>query len=256
MIPDTLRIGPIPIHIFGVFLALGVLAAGWVVGKEFQRKGWDEQVGSSAVFWAVVGGLVGARLWIIVDAWGEFLARPFEMLIANGGFVWYGGLVGGAVAATLVFRRHGVPWLRGADCMAPGLAVGQAIGRIGCQLSGDGDWGRETTLPWGMAYPHAVVGWDKPPGVVVHPTPVYEMLAYFAVFAFLWRRRHEPAPDGTAIAWYLALACGARFLIEFVRINPPVVWGLSQAQLMSLALVVLGAAGLVATRRQWRTAAA
>jgi phosphatidylglycerol:prolipoprotein diacylglycerol transferase len=256
MIPDTLRIGPIPIHLFGVFLALGILAAGWVVGKEFQRRGYDEQLGSSVVFWAVVGGLVGARLWIVIDGWTEFLDAPVKVLIANGGFVWYGGLVGGAAAATLVFRRHGVPWLRGADCVAPGLAIGQAIGRIGCQLSGDGDWGRETMLPWGMAYPHAVVGWDKPPGVVVHPTPVYEMVAYLLVFAFLWRRRHEAAPDGTTFAWYLVLACGARFLIEFVRINPPVVLGLSQAQLMSVALVAIGAARLVAARRQWRTAAA
>jgi len=256
MIPDTLRIGPIPIHVFGVFLALGVLAAGSVAGRELVRKGWNETLGSSVAFWAVVGGLVGARLWILVDAWSEFVADPWRMLVANGGFVWYGGLVGGALAVTLVFRRHGVPWLRGADCAAPGLAIGQAIGRIGCQLAGDGDWGRETTLPWGMAYPHAVVGWDKPPGVVVHPTPVYEMVAYLFVFAFLWRRRHDPAPDGTIFAWYLVLACGARFLIEFVRINPPVLLGLSQAQLMSLALVLVGTARLVAARRQWRTAAA
>lgn len=256
MIPDTLRVGPIPIHIFGVFLALGVLAAARVVGSEFERRGYDEKLGSSVVFWAVVGGLAGARLWIIVDAWSEFVASPWTMLVANGGFVWYGGLVGGTVAASLVFLRHAVPWFRGADCVAPGLALGQAIGRVGCQLAGDGDWGRETTLPWGMAYPHAVVGWDKAPGVVVHPTPVYESIAYLLVFAFLWRRRRDATPDGTVFAWYLALACSARFLVEFVRINPPVVLGLSQAQIMSLALVALGAARLLATRRQWRTAAA
>jgi len=256
MIPDRLHIGPVPIHIFGLFLALGVLAAGWVVGKEFLRKGYDESLGSSVVTWAVVGGLLGARLWIIVDAWHEFLADPVKLLFSSGGFVWYGGLVGGALGASLVFRRNGVPWFRGADCIAPGLAVGQAIGRIGCQLAGDGDWGRPTTLPWGMAYPYAVVGWNEPPGVVVHPTPVYETIAYLLVFAFLWRRRHEPAPDGTQLAWYLVLACSARFVIEFVRVNPPVLFSLSQAQLMSLALVALGTARLVATKRQWRTAAA
>jgi len=97
-----------------------------------------------------------------------------------------------------------------------------------------------------MAYPNAIVGWDHPPGVRVHPTPVYEMLAYSAVFAFLWWRRKRPAPDGSLFWWYLALAGAARFGIELVRINPAFVLGLSQAQLVSLALVAIGA---------WRLAA-
>jgi phosphatidylglycerol:prolipoprotein diacylglycerol transferase len=255
MLPDVLRIGPIPVHIFGIFLALGFLGAGWVMERELERKGFTRGHGSSAVTWAAVGGILGARLWIVLDAWHEFVAAPAAFLLTSGGFVWYGGLLGGALAVTLFFRRSGIPWLLGADAAAPALALGQAVGRIGCQLAGDGDWGRETTLPWGMAYPHAVVGWDKPPGVVVHPTPLYECVAYLAVFVFLWWRRREPAADGTAIGWYLVLACGARFLVEFVRTNPPVVVGLTQAQLMSLALVVVGAASL-ARRGAWRTAAA
>jgi phosphatidylglycerol:prolipoprotein diacylglycerol transferase len=143
----------------------------------------------------------------------------------------------------------------GADAVAPALALGQAIGRIGCQLSGDGDWGSETTLPWGMAYPHAVVGWDKPPGVVVHPTPIYEMVLYFAIFAFLWRARREPAPDGTAIARYAVLTGAARFAVEFVRVNPQVALGLTQAQWTALALAAIGGAFLL-YRRAWRPAAA
>jgi phosphatidylglycerol:prolipoprotein diacylglycerol transferase len=255
MIPDVLHIGPIPIHIFGIFLALGFLAAGAVAGREFVRKGYDPALGSTTVTWAAIGGILGARLWIVLEAWREFLAAPASFLFTTGGFVWYGGLAGGALAVTVVFRRAGVPWLRGADAVAPALALGQAVGRIGCQLAGDGDWGRETRLPWGMAYPHAVVGWDKPPGVVVHPTPLYECAAYLAVFALLWRIRRQPVPEGTAIAWYLVLACGARFVIEFVRVNPPVAFGLTQAQLVSLALVALGGGSLL-WRRRWRTAAA
>jgi phosphatidylglycerol:prolipoprotein diacylglycerol transferase len=220
-----------------------------------ERKGWDPAIGSSAVVWAAIGGIVGARLWIVLDAWDEFVRAPAGFLLTGGGFVWYGGLVGGAVAMTLYFRRHGIPWLQGADAAAPALALGQAIGRIGCQLAGDGDWGTETTLPWGMAYPHAVVGWDKPPGVRVHPTPLYECALYLAVFAFLWRLRREPAADGTAIAWYLVLAGAARFAVEFVRINPPVALHLTQAQIVSLVLVATGAASLV-LRRAWRPAAA
>lgn len=255
MIPDALHLGPLPIHVFGIFLAAGFLAAGWIADREFERRGYGRSLGSAATTWAAVGGIVGARLWIVLDAWPEFMRDPWEFVWTAGGFVWYGGLVGGALAVTILFRREGIPWLKGADALAPSLALGQAIGRIGCQLAGDGDWGRETTLPWGMAYPYAVVGWDKPPGVVVHPTPLYECAAYLAVFAFLWRRRREPAADGTMLAWYLVLACGARFLIEFVRINPPVAFGLTEAQLTSLVLVAAGGTRLFLGRR-WRTAAA
>jgi phosphatidylglycerol---prolipoprotein diacylglyceryl transferase len=255
MIPDVLHIGPIPIHLFGIFLALAFFAAGSAASREFERKGYDPAVASSALVWAAVGGIVGARLWIVFDAWPEFVRAPATFLLTGGGFVFYGGLAGGAIAVTLLFRRERIPWLRGADACAPAIVLGQAIGRLGCQAAGDGDWGSETTLPWGMAYPYAVVGWDKPPGVRVHPTPLYEAAAYFAIFALLWRVRREPLPDGAAFALYLVLTGTVRFLVEFVRINPRVVLGLTEAQLVSLALVAIGAWQLLAGRR-WRTAAA
>jgi phosphatidylglycerol:prolipoprotein diacylglycerol transferase len=254
MIPDVLHIGPIPIHIFGIFLALAFLAAGQVAGREFERRGYDPALASSAVVWAALGGIVGARLWLVFDAWPEFVRSPASFLLTSGGFVFYGGLLGGALAVTFFFRRQGIPWLRGADAVAPAIALGQAIGRLGCQLAGDGDWGKETTLPWGMAYPHAVVGWDKPPGVRVHPTPLYELAAYLAIFGFLWRRR-ELAPEGALLSWYLVLSGAARFLVEFVRVNPPVVLGLTEAQLTSLGLIAIGG-GQLLVKRAWRTAAA
>jgi phosphatidylglycerol:prolipoprotein diacylglycerol transferase len=267
MIPDVLHIGPIPIHLFGIFMALAFLGAGWVAGQEFERRGWDPALASSAVVWAAVGGLLGARLWIIFDAWDEFVRAPFTFLVTGGGFVFYGGLLGGMIAVTIFFRRHGIPWLRGADAVAPAIVLGQAIGRLGCQLAGDGDWGQETSLPWGMAYPYAVVCSTPPAecgeggvtvwpaGVAVHPTPLYEAAAYFAIFALLWRLRREPTPDGSLLALYLLLSGTARFLVEFVRINPRVLLGLTEAQLVSLALVVIGGWRLLA-RRAWRTAAA
>jgi phosphatidylglycerol:prolipoprotein diacylglycerol transferase len=255
MIPDVLHIGPVPIHLFGIFMALAFLAAGWAAGREFARKGYDPALASSAVVWAAVGGLLGARLWIVFDAWDEFLRAPLAFLVTGGGFVFYGGLLGGVIAVTVFFRREGIPWLRGADAVAPSIVLGQAIGRLGCQVAGDGDWGADTTLPWGMAYPHAVVGWDKPPGVRVHPTPLYEAAAYFTIFALLWRLRREPAPDGSQFALYLVLSGAARFLVEFVRINPRVLLGLTEAQLVSLALMAVGGWQLLA-RRTWRAAAA
>ena len=255
MIPDVLHLGPIPIHIFGIFLALAFLAASAAASREFARKGYDPALGSSAVVWAAVGGIVGARLWLVLDAWPEFVRAPADFLWNGGGFVFYGGLAGGALAVTVFFRRAGIPWLRGADIVAPSIALGQAIGRLGCQLAGDGDWGKETTLPWGMAYPYAVVGWNKPAGVVVHPTPLYESAAYFAVFFFLWRMRRVTAPEGTVFWWYLLLTSTARFLVEFVRVNAPVALGLTEAQLTSLVLFGIGGWQLLAQRR-WHAAAA
>src|SRR5436309_14090841 len=255
MRPHVLHIGPIPIHLFGIFLALAFLAAGWVSAREFARRGYDPSLASNAVVWAAVGGILGARLWLVIDAWPEFVRAPASFLLTGGGFVFYGGLLGGAVAVTVYFRRVGIPWWNGADAAAPAIALAQAIGRLGCQVAGDGDWGKETTLPWGMAYPYAVVGWDKPPGVVVHPTPLYESAAYFAVFFFLWRARRMAAADGTVFWWYLLLASTARFLVEFVRVNAPVALGLTEAQLTSLVLLGIGAWQLVAQRR-WRAAEA
>lgn len=256
MIPDDLHIGPIPIHLFGLCLAAAFLAANWVFGRELARRGYDAEIASSAIVWAAAGGIVGARVWLVVERWGEFVRDPIGLLFTGSGFVFYGGLLGGALAVSWVFRRHAIPWWRGADAAAPAIALGQAIGRVGCQLSGDGDWGAVTTVPWGMAYPHAVVGWPYEPGVVVHPTPVYEALAYLAVFAFLLRRRRDSAADGAIFAWYLILASGARFLVEFVRINPVVVLGLTSAQIVSLALIAAGAARLALAQQRWRTAAA
>ncbi len=255
MIPDVLHLGPIPIHLFGMMLAIAFMAAGHVLGLELERKGYSGDLASSAVLWCAVGSLVGARLWLVFEDWPGFLRDPFGLLFTGSGFVFYGGLVGGALAMTLFFRRHGIPWWRGADAVAPALVIGQAIGRIGCQLSGDGDWGTVTTVPWGMAYPYAVVGWPYPPGIRVHPAPIYESLAYFAIFAILWRRRRSPQPDGTIFCWYLVLASGARFLVEFVRVNPVVMGNLTAAQLASLVLVVVGGTRLLAQGR-WRAAEA
>jgi phosphatidylglycerol:prolipoprotein diacylglycerol transferase len=268
MFPDTLHVGPIPIHLFGILLALAFLAAGSLASRELARKGWPGDLGSTMLVWAAVGGIVGARLWEAVEYWPSFVADPVAFLLAGAGFTFYGGLLGGAVAVSVVFRRHGIPWWKGADALAPAIVMGQAIGRIGCQLSGDGDWGVATTVPWGVQYPYAVTcsvppahcGPDGatvwPADVFVHPTPVYETLAYLAVFAVLWRLRTRPAPDGTVFAWYLILASTARLVIEFWRLNPHVAFGLSSAQCTSLVLVAVGLLRLVQGQRAWRPAAA
>jgi phosphatidylglycerol:prolipoprotein diacylglycerol transferase len=200
------------------------------------------------VVWAAVGGLVGARLLAIVDDWSAFVADPLHSIFSGSGFVFYGGLIGGFLAVSWTIRRHKLPWLRAVDCIAPGLVLAQGIGRIGCQLAGDGDWGSETTLPWGMAYPNAIVGWPYPPGIRVHPAPLYEFLVYTFIFAILWSLRKRPYADGTIFWSYLVLFPIARFLIEFVRINPRVFLGLSEAQCVSLGLVMIGGWKLLSAR--------
>jgi phosphatidylglycerol:prolipoprotein diacylglycerol transferase len=245
MHPVILHLGPITIYSYGLMMALAFLTAGYLTGKELTRKGLNGELASTIVLWAAVGGLVGSRVLAIIDDWSGFLAAPFHSIFSGAGFVWYGGLVGGFLAVTWVIRRNGLPWAATMDCIAPGLALAHGIGRIGCELAGDGDWGRETTLPWGMTYPNAIVGWDYPPGVRVHPAPLYEMLAYTAIFGILWSISKRPHRDGAVFWWYLLLAPAARFVIEFIRINPPIFFGLSQAQLISLALVAIGAWKLV-----------
>jgi phosphatidylglycerol:prolipoprotein diacylglycerol transferase len=248
MYPILFQFGPITIYSFGLMMALAFLVGGWLTSRELGRKGYDPQLGSSLVLWAAVGGLIGARLFLILEDPGEFLSHPVATLLSGSGFVWYGGLFGGMLAAYLCVRRAGVPWLTVVDAAAPSLAVGHAIGRIGCQLAGDGDWGKVTTLPWGMAYPNAIVGWPHPPGVVVHPTPLYEAGAYFAIFLYLWTTRTRPRPEGSLLWLYFVLAGTARFLVEFVRINPPWWFGFTQAQWISLLLVAIGSAALALPR--------
>lgn len=248
MYPVLFHLGPLTVYSFGAMMAAAFLVAGYLTGRELERKGLPAEPASSMVVWAAVGGLAGSRLWAIVEDWQGFVADPVATLLSGSGFVWYGGLVGGTLGVTWVVRRHGLPWLKVVDCIAPALALAHGIGRIGCQLAGDGDWGTPSTLPWAMAYPNAIIGWDAwlmnrglPPDTQVHPTPIYELLAYTGIFAVLWGMRKRSMRDGGLFWWYLILAPAARFLVEFVRHNEVALAGLTQAQLFSLVLMAIGA---------------
>jgi phosphatidylglycerol:prolipoprotein diacylglycerol transferase len=238
--PVLLHIGPLTIYSFGTMAATAFLAAGWLTGKEMDRCGLPGELSSNMVFWAAVGGIVGSKLWYVLQDPAALLQDPLGMIFSGAGIVWYGGLLGGTLAVTLTIRHHHLPWLRTVDCAAPALALAHGIGRIGCQLAGDGDWGRVTTVPWGMAYPRAIIGWPYVHGEVVHPTPLYEMVAYFIIAGVLWSLARRPHPDGSIFWWYLVLGPAARFAIEFYRINPPLALGLSTAQWFSLALIAVG----------------
>jgi phosphatidylglycerol:prolipoprotein diacylglycerol transferase len=186
-------------------------------------------------------------LLFIVEEWQGFLAAPMNYILTGAGFTWYGGFFGGVAAVSWVVKKNKIPWLVGADIAAPALALAYGVGRIGCHFAGDGDWGSVTDMPWGVAYTNAIVGWADPntgipypPGVRVHPAPIYEFIGGVLVFAILWSLRKKGYAPGTLGWLYLLLAGFARFVVEFWRINPLIGLSLSEAQLFSLVLMVGG----------------
>ena len=247
MYPILFKFGPITVYSFGLFMALAALSAAWVVSAELKRRGYNSELASTLVFAAAVGGLIGARALFIVEEWNNFLQTPLNYIFTGAGFTWYGGFFGGAAAASWVARRNNIPWLVAVDIAAPALALAYGVGRIGCHVAGDGDWGSVTDVPWGVAYTNAIIGWvdpstgiPYPPGTRVHPTPIYEFIQAVVVFGILWSLRKSNYPPGT-LAWlYLILAGFSRFVVEFWRINPALGWGLSEAQWFSLGLMLLG----------------
>jgi len=257
MVPVLLQLGPLALYSFGAMMALAFLAAGHVTANGLEARGLDRAHASSIVWWGAIGGVVGSRILAIVNDWGSFVASPLSSLFTGSGFVWYGGLVGGFLSVSAYIRYAGLPWLLVVDAIAPGLALGQAIGRIGCQLAGDGDWGTPSTLPWAMAYPRAIYGWTEPDGVRVHPAPVYETLLYSGLFVLLARLARQPSrfADGSVLFAYLIGSGVARFLVEIVRIEPRGALGLTEAQWFGIASVAFGLMGL-AWARQRRAALA
>ncbi|HXQ22384.1 MAG TPA: prolipoprotein diacylglyceryl transferase [Candidatus Acidoferrales bacterium] len=236
MRPILFTIGDVTVPSFWVAAFLGFFVAFLLVRSEVLRRGYDVGLAYDITLYAYVGGWAGARLFLIPTGWEYFTQDPIGFLLSSSGWVWYGGVIGGAVAAWILSRERHVALLVFADITAPALAMGLGIGRIGCQLAGDGDYGVPTDLPWGMSYPNGVV----PTTERVHPAPVYETLACMAIFAYLWRRRRRDVPTGDQFGRYLILAATTRFLIELVRRNPTWLIGLTTAQWMSVGAVVLG----------------
>lgn len=218
---------------------------------EVRRRRLGDDLAYDILLHAYVGGWVGARLFVIPSAWELFLDDPVGILLSGSGWVWYGGVIGGAVACWRLAHARGMPLLALADITSPALALGLAIGRIGCQLSGDGDYGIPTDLPWGMSYPEGVV----PTMERVHPTPIYEMVACFGLYGWLRRRQRISPPLGDVFGYYLIASGVIRFLIEIVRRNPAWLLGLTTAQGISIGMIALGA-WLLVRRRPTRPAEA
>lgn len=230
-----LEIGPITLQTFGLAFALAFLAAGALVWKRLQELGkpgdWAYEMG----FAALVGGIVGSRVYFLVQNYSSVKHDLLGNLFSGAGLVWYGGAIGGALAVLAWAWYRDFLSLTLLDVAAPALALGYAIGRVGCQLSGDGDYGKPWDGPWAMSYPDGTVPTDR----TVHPTPIYETLAMGLGAWILWQLR-ERVRAGVLFAIYLVYAGTERFLVEFIRRNTEDSVGLTNAQLESLAMMVAG----------------
>jgi phosphatidylglycerol:prolipoprotein diacylglycerol transferase len=244
-----IHLGPLDLQTFGICFALAFLASGALIARRLRELGKPPDWSYEMVFAAMIGGLVGSRVDYLIQNWDEVSDDLVGNIFSGTGLVWFGGLVGGALGVILWARWRGWLGLQLLDACSPSLAIGYAVGRIGCQLSGDGDYGVATDLPWGMSYPEGTV----PTTDDVHPTPVYETVTMGLVALVLWRLRDRVAP-GALFGLYLILAGTERFLVELIRRNDSVVAGLTLAQLLSLAMLAAGTA-IVATRRKVARAA-
>ena len=238
-----------PIKTFGLMFGLAFVAAGLVLARRLKEQGRQPDFAYEVIFAGLVGGVVGSRLWWFFENFDDNKDDVLANLFGGSGLTWYGGALGGAAAVLLWAKRKGMLGVGLLDLCAPALAVGYAIGRVGCQLAGDGDYGKEWDGPWAMAYPDAVVPTDVP----VHPTPIYETLAMGMIGYVLWRLRDRMAP-GRLFALYLVLAGLERLLVEFVRRNEAVLAGLTTAQLVSIVMAAAGVAWLAATRQDAQAA--
>ena len=254
--PLIIRLGPLMITGYGIMMMVAFLMAGWVMQHELQRRGLRGDYAADIVVAAVIGGILGGKLWYAA------LYRDWSTLFSRGGLVWYGGFVGGFLAVMLNGWRRKVPLRFTMELTAPALAVGYAVGRVGCFLVQD-DYGVPTTLPWGMRFPQ---GWPPstaqnlardfgvtlPPGtqptdvLAVHPTQLYEVALMLLAFWLIWRLRTHRHAWGWLFGLYLLLAGTERFLIEFLRAKDDRFLGpFTIAQGMSAAIALAGVAILV-----------
>ncbi len=219
-------------------MLLCFLASYYLLAKNLEYLNLSPKYAEDMITWAAISGFIGARLFSIISNPAALLNDPIHTIFSSAGFVFYGGLICGTLGIALFLKINKLSFFTMTDIVAPVLALGYAVGRIGCQLSGDGDYGIETTLPWGTSYKYGVV----PTELFVHPTPVYESLLSILILLLLTSKSVKSylGNKGQIFGFYLVLSGIVRFSIEFIRIEDIVYLGLSQAQLISIPLVIAG----------------
>lgn len=251
MIPTLIELGPLPIRSFGLMVALALFTGAVRLAMSFKRYGLDARLAERYVTAAGVSGLLGARLWYLGENWGEVKHDLVGAIFSSAGFTFYGGFIIAAFVVLSLARRDGTDIGKFCDSLGPCLALGYAVGRLGCQLSGDGDYGIATTGFWGMSYATGIV--PTPPGVLVYPTPLFE--STISLFVLWILSRVEVTPTALAgrfqrFGLYLVLISFERLCVEGFRVNPVVAWGMSEAQIIALALITVGGALILRGARQ------
>jgi len=271
-----IHIGPLTLGTYGLMVAIALICAFFILRADFARRGIPADA-EAIIGITGLAGLAGSRLYHLLESPAEFFADPWPQLFSTMGFAFFGAVIGGFLALLYLARRFKIPALLMLDVASPAAAMGYGIGRIGCLISGDGDYGIATNLPWGMvfnllqlrcrvfhfiwvdcgalvpSYGSTVCGLPLDAIVRVHPTPIYEFLISIVIFWILWRlgaRVYKTnAPNGIVFAAYLVLTGIARYLIEIIRINPRTFHGLTNAQAASVVSIVAGVILFMVVRR-------
>lgn len=239
--PVLLHLGPLALSWYGLAIAAAVVVAVRLTLREARRKGLVTSLVADLVVWVVIGGLVGARALHVLDRWDFYSANPALILaIQNGGLAILGAILGGMLAGAVGAWRMGLPIRRLSDAVAPGLVLGQAIGRLGCLITGD-SVGPATDQTWGIVYrnPGAMV---PELGVAYIPTFAFEGLWDLAIFGLLWTIRGRLRTDGHLFALYLGLYAAGKFALTFLRTETVWLWGLQEAQLLAVGTLAVAAA--------------
>jgi phosphatidylglycerol:prolipoprotein diacylglycerol transferase len=256
--PFNIHVGPLQITGYGIMMMVGFLVGGWLIALELERRRLNRDFSSDIIFAALIGGVLGAKLWYVV------LTQDAGALFSRGGLVWYGGFLGGVVAVLFNGWRLGVPARWTMQIMPPALAAAYALGRVGCFLVGD-DYGGPTDLPWAIAFPQGLppstagnlaafgvtvpAGLDPSTVLAVHPTQLYEALLMFVAFTILWKLCRKDWGTGAVFGVYLMMAGVERFFVEILRAKDDRFFaGFTAAQVMSVTIVLVGAVIFVRLR--------
>lgn len=245
MYPVLLQLGHFELRSYGLIVALSFIIGLWLSTKEAQRKGLDPRLIQEFALYALLGGIIGARLYFVLFSEPKyFLQNPSEIFAFwRGGIGVIGSLLGGFLAGVWYCRRKRISVLKFADTLTPGIALGQTIGQFACLFNGD-SYGRPTDLPWAITYadPRSFA----PLNIPLHPIEIYEMAAYFSVFLLVWSTRKKFRADGFGFLTYLGAYGAARFSMEFFRGQPAIfAWGLPAAQVFSMALILASIMGFL-----------
>ena len=244
------------INSYGFMLMMAFYSCYYFLNKDLNRLGYDAKLASDIVFAAAVGGILGSKIYYLIENFERVKADPTGMIFSGAGLVFLGGLMGGTLGVTYVIKKNKLSWIKFADIVAPLLILGYAVGRVGCLLVGD-DYGLPTNVPWGIAFPNGLppstysvfqsyYPWVNlegfSPGVLkVHPTQIYESVIGFGIFYYLYQKRSKVIIVGSLFFTYLIFAGVERFFIEFLRVNSKYLFGLSGSQLISLIMILIGA---------------